>query len=123
MDTVTVMKAIADESRLRILSLLRAAGDLCACEIEAVLGLTQSNASRHLTRLRDAGLICDDRRGHWVHFQIDAAGFERHGFVAGALDAARSDLPRLADDLRRLDHYRSSSFTCETIRDWAEELR
>ncbi len=119
MDTVTVLKAIADETRLRILALLYTAGDLCACEIEAVLRLTQSNASRHLSRLRAAGLLSDDRRGHWVHFQIAPTAFGRYPFVASAIDAARRDLPLVSADLDRLERYRSSAYTCETIREWA----
>lgn len=46
-----ILKALADETRLRILSqVLR--GEMCVCEIEECLGLTQSNASRHLTTLK-----------------------------------------------------------------------
>lgn len=48
-DIVYTFKALADENRIRILNLLRS-DELCCCDIESVLGIKQSNASRHLSR-------------------------------------------------------------------------
>jgi len=53
MDLVYIFKALADENRIRILNLLRS-GELCGCDIESVMGVKQSNASRHLNRLKMA---------------------------------------------------------------------
>lgn len=49
-------KALSDETRLRILSLI-VKKEMCVCEIETALGLTQSNASRHLTTLKQAEIL------------------------------------------------------------------
>lgn len=118
-ETLTLLKALADETRLRVVSLLREAEDLCSCEIEAVLGLTQSNTSRHLTRLRYAGLVRSYKRGQWVHFRLDTETWSRHSFLAGVVESARTDLPAAAGDLDRLRSYRASGFSCTTIDQWA----
>lgn len=120
-DTLTLLKALADETRLRVVSLLREAEDLCSCEIEAVLGLTQSNTSRHLTRLRYAGLVRSYKRGQWVHFRLDPDTWSRHSFLAGVVASARADLPAAAADLDRLHSYRASGFSCTTIDRWVAE--
>jgi ArsR family transcriptional regulator len=60
MDSVYVLKALADENRIRILNLLRS-GELCGYDIELVLGVKQSNASGHLNKLRMAGIsVCKE---------------------------------------------------------------
>jgi len=64
-----LLKALADDNRLRIVALL-AAGELCVCHIAAALELTQPNASQHLTVLRNAGLVEGERRGSWIHYRL-----------------------------------------------------
>ena len=68
--TVRLFKALADETRLRILGLVRVHGHLCVCEVQDVLGITQSKASRHLRYLRDAGLLVDSRDGAVVNYAV-----------------------------------------------------
>jgi ArsR family transcriptional regulator, arsenate/arsenite/antimonite-responsive transcriptional repressor len=65
------LKALADETRLRILDLIAsAADDLCACEIEACFELSQPTISHHMRILRDAGLVVTAKRGQWVYYRI-----------------------------------------------------
>ena len=52
-----LFKALADETRLRILALLTDCDELCVCDIEQVLSITQSKASRHLRYLANVGLV------------------------------------------------------------------
>jgi ArsR family transcriptional regulator len=65
-----IFKALADETRLTIISLLLRHGELCVCDVEAVLNISQSKASRHLRYLKHAGLIDDRRKGIWVYYRI-----------------------------------------------------
>lgn len=60
MEFVEIFKALADENRLRILNVLNQ-GELCVCEIETLLGITQSNASRHLNKLKSLKIIDSDK--------------------------------------------------------------
>jgi ArsR family transcriptional regulator len=64
-----LFKALADETRLRIVALL-SHGELCVCHIQAALGLSQSNVSRHLGILRAAGVVQHRRDGTWVHYSL-----------------------------------------------------
>jgi ArsR family transcriptional regulator, arsenate/arsenite/antimonite-responsive transcriptional repressor len=69
-DLAQVFKALSDESRLRILNLLFHSGELCVCDIESVMGFTQTKVSRHLSYLRRAGLVADRRQGLWMLYSI-----------------------------------------------------
>ena len=61
----STIKALSDNNRLRILKLLQIR-PLCVCEITAVLQLSPSTVSKHLSLLRQANLIGDHKEGKWV---------------------------------------------------------
>ena len=79
MDIVYIFKALTDENRIRILNLLRS-GELCGCDIESVLGVKQSNASRHLNRLKIAGIIVSTKKLHWVYYRFNSSIFQKFPF-------------------------------------------
>jgi ArsR family transcriptional regulator len=62
-------KGLADGNRMRILNLLFH-GELCGCDIQHVLGATQSTVSRHLSYLKNAGLVLDRRAGYRVYYRL-----------------------------------------------------
>jgi ArsR family transcriptional regulator len=62
-------KGLADENRLRILNLLFH-GELCGCDIQHVIGASQSMVSRHLSYLKNAGLVLDRREGYRVFYRL-----------------------------------------------------
>jgi ArsR family transcriptional regulator len=62
-------KALADTNRLRILNLLLH-GELCVCDIQHVLEATQPNVSRHLSYLKNSGLVLDRRDGYRVFYRL-----------------------------------------------------
>ena len=68
-DFVTVAKAVADPTRVRILKMLES-GELCVCEITERLGLAQSTVSKHLSLLRHAALVEDRKQGLWVYCRL-----------------------------------------------------
>lgn len=69
-DYETVMKAVSDPTRVRILKVLED-GELCVCQIVAILPLAQSTVSKHLFLLKAAGLIRDRRDRKWIHYSLD----------------------------------------------------
>ena len=86
-----LFKALADETRLRVVALL-AHGELCVCHIQAALGLSQSNVSRHLGILRAAGVVQDRRDGTWVHYSLlEPADPESARLLAGLTKAFAKD--------------------------------
>ena len=68
---VKVFKALSDPGRLRIVKMLEDR-QLCMCEIREVLQLSNATVSKHLTLLRDAGLVEDSKDGKWVNFSLPA---------------------------------------------------
>ena len=62
-------KALSDETRLRILALL-SGGEMCVCDLMAILDLPQSTVSRHLAYLRNAGWVEDRRQGVWMYYRL-----------------------------------------------------
>ena len=90
-DLVKVLKALSDETRIRMLKLLFE-GELCVCEIMQVLEISQSRASRNLGILREAGLLKDRRDGQWVHYSLSEHALSRF-----------SKLIELVEDSLRVD--------------------
>lgn len=72
-----ILKALADETRLRILSQVLKS-EMCVCEIEECLGLTQSNASRHLTVLKKAGILQSNKSAQWAYYQMSETFIAEH---------------------------------------------
>ena len=68
-----VFRAVSDETRLQIMALVFRYGEVCVCEVEQILDVTQSKASRHLRYLRDAGVLADRRDGVTVYYGIPSS--------------------------------------------------
>jgi ArsR family transcriptional regulator len=62
--------ALADETRLRILTCLTE-GEQCVCDLTERLDTAQSRLSFHLKTLKDAGLLLDRREGRWVYYSLN----------------------------------------------------
>lgn len=69
---VDVAKAVADESRVRILVALREQ-ELCVCQIVELLGLAPSTVSKHMSILRQADLVESRKHGRWVYYRRPGA--------------------------------------------------
>ncbi len=101
-NTIHFFKALADETRLRILGLLLTSGELCVCDITATLQLPQSTVSRHLSYLKNAGWVNDRREGVWIFYSITADDSDIEKQLAEVLKERLPDLKPIADDLKRL---------------------
>ena len=69
-DLIRVMKALSDETRLRILRILLEK-ECCVCEVMQALDISQSRASRNLGILQDAGFLRARRDGAWIVYSVD----------------------------------------------------
>jgi ArsR family transcriptional regulator, arsenate/arsenite/antimonite-responsive transcriptional repressor len=81
-DLATVLAALADPARLRILSLLIANEQVCSCDLVEPLGRSQPTVSHHTRVLAEAGLIFGEKRGKWTWWRLNA---DRLGAVSAAL--------------------------------------
>ncbi len=70
-DLVHFFKALSDTTRLQITALLLWEKELCVCDIENILDLSQSKASRHLRYLLNSGLLTFTRKDKWVYYSLD----------------------------------------------------
>ncbi len=101
---VQLFKTLADETRLRILMLLYAEGELCVCDIIAALLLPQSTVSRHLAYLKKSSTVIDRREGLWIYYSINHNNLlmtEMEPFLRKGLRESSV----AANDLQRLRNY------------------
>jgi ArsR family transcriptional regulator len=78
-------KALSDETRLRILSLMKE-GEICVCDIADTLQMTQPNISFHLSMLKETGLIKDRRNGRWIHYSLDESDMFTRFILLGVFE-------------------------------------
>ncbi len=81
-------KALSDETRLQIMTLLLENEELCVCDFVGALGQTQSKVSRHLRYLYHAGLVLDRREGLWMHYRISPDLKPEQATIVAALSEA-----------------------------------
>jgi len=112
-NSAELFKALADETRLRILNLL-VRGELCVCDIMTVLDIGQSKVSRHLACLRNVGLVNDRRNGVWMHYSLAKPSGITHRRVLEWLAEAATELPEAAADLKALRARQRHAAQCGT---------
>jgi ArsR family transcriptional regulator len=96
-----LMKALGDETRLRVVALL-SHGELCVCHVEEALELPQPNVSRQFSVLRAAGVVDYRREGSWIYYRLaKQANPERQRLLRAVVqgfekqDVLRRDVERL----------------------------
>ena len=99
-ELIRIHKALAHPVRVRVLAMLRG-GELCVCQLNAVIGLAPSTISAHLAELKDAGLVGERKEGRWVHYRLVAA--EARKDALAALWPALAADPLIADDAALLE--------------------
>ncbi len=99
---VGLAKALADPSRVRILTALEG-GELCLCHLIELLGLAPSTVSQHADLLRQAGLVEQERQGKWRYYRLAGRGAAPavRRALAWVREAVAGD-PAAAADARRL---------------------
>jgi DNA-binding transcriptional ArsR family regulator len=96
------LKAVGDPTRTRILKLLEH-GPLCVCQVQSVLRLAPSTVSKHLSILKAAGLVEDQREGRWIRYRVSEG--RDNPYAPRVLALLRGPLgsePRIVADRERL---------------------
>lgn len=109
-----LFKALGDENRLRILHLL-VHRELCVCEIEEILQTTQSNASRHLTKLKLAGVIACNKKAQWVYYHIHPEFKSAHSSLYKYLREKQETGAIYQKDLKTLQVFNKKQESCKTL--------
>lgn len=113
-DVIEVLKALAHENRIRILNLLLKS-ELCVCELENIMQVNQSNASRHLAKLKQVDLIKGRKKAQWIYYQLNESLLDKHKFIRLLIEDELNDFAEAREDLNRLKKYNDSSLSCETL--------
>ncbi len=101
MDLSLIFKVLGEETRLRMLGLLFDR-ELCVCDIESVLGISQANASRHLAKMKSAGILSSRKSAQWVYYDIDKLFSDAHSDLMEALRVEVKKLPDYKIDIKNL---------------------
>lgn len=100
-DLWTVMKALADENRLRIVAALQGR-ELCLCQIVELLGLATSTVSRHASILVQARLVRSRKHGRWTYFRLDEDAPPAAQGAAALVARRLNEDCQVGEDRRRL---------------------
>lgn len=92
-DITLTFKALSDETRIRILSLMKE-GEVCVCDIAETLKMTQPNISFHISLLKEAGLIKDRKNGRWIHYSLDDSDMFKRFLLLGVFEKMGSRLSK-----------------------------
>ncbi len=69
-NTLSLLKALSDKNRLRVVAALLSTHELCACQIKELLKITGASVSRHLAILIQVGLVDSRKKGRWVYYRL-----------------------------------------------------
>ena len=98
-----IFQALSDTNRIRILKMLEVR-PLCVCEITEILTLANSTVSKHLSILRDAEFILDEKDGKWVNYFLNKSKNDDH--VTNLLSLISDWIPDdkiISDDRKRVE--------------------
>lgn len=102
---LAILKALSDLNRVRIMNLLNYQ-DLCVCEVEEILDISQSNASRHLNKLKGAKLINARKDAQWTYYSLNETTIASHPFIRVLLEDSLKNIEELRQDQNRLELHR-----------------
>jgi len=102
MPSVSFFKALADPIRLRIVHLLTRQDELCVCHFMQIFDLPQSSISRHLSTLRNAGLVIGRRDKLWIHYRLGIGKQSPYSGIINELAKLNQVESVLAEDLKRV---------------------
>ncbi|KGX92741.1 ArsR family transcriptional regulator [Pontibacillus halophilus JSM 076056 = DSM 19796] len=91
------LKLLGDQTRLSIVALINE-NECCVCEFVELLNMSQPSISQHLRKLRDAGIVKEQRRGHWVFYSLN----EHHDAYPMVLNIIKH-VPDMKDKIQQLE--------------------
>lgn len=115
MSLIQVMKALSDETRIRILNILKD-GELCVCELEEILDITQSNVSRHLTKLTNAKIVDYNKIAKYVYYKINESTIMEYPFINEIIEKETMKLKQCQIDYGKLKTYKNSGLNCDDLK-------
>jgi ArsR family transcriptional regulator, arsenate/arsenite/antimonite-responsive transcriptional repressor len=114
---LNITKALSDENRIRALMML-AGGELCVCQIIEMLGLAPSTVSKHMSILRQAGLVETRKESRWIYYRLADREAQPVCEILNWLQRHLKNDKRILDDVKQLRRMRkmSKDQLCECYR-------
>ena len=114
---LNITKALSDEKRVRALMML-VDGELCVCQIIAMLGLAPSTVSKHMSILRQAGLVETRKEGRWIYYRLADRKVQTAREILNWLQRYLKNDKRILDDVKQLRRMQkmSKDKLCECYR-------
>ena len=79
-----ILKLLGDKTRLTMIGILKQR-DCCVCEFQEVFEMSQPSISQHLRKLKDAGMVQEERRGQWIYYSLNQQS-ELYGLIVDILE-------------------------------------
>ncbi|MGV8905880.1 MAG: ArsR/SmtB family transcription factor [Acetobacterium sp.] len=114
MSVVEIIKILSDTNRLRILNLLYGR-ELCVCELEYLLGISQSNLSKHLRLMSGSGFVESRRENKFAYYRIQDMVLADHPFLKNVFEVELKKEKILMAELNKLKIYQKSDLTCQNM--------
>jgi len=111
---IELFKSLGDENRLRIINLLMES-ELCVCEIEVILKMTQSNVSRHLNKLKSNDIISSSKDAQWVYYKISDKFKNENKLLYEYLKNEFKSSDLFLKDVERYNKYKKHNINCQCI--------
>jgi ArsR family transcriptional regulator, arsenate/arsenite/antimonite-responsive transcriptional repressor len=111
MEISEILKALSDDTRLRILNIIKE-GEFCVCDIENALELNQSNASKHLNKLKSVKIINATKKAQWVYYSLNEKTLSQYNFIKKIIEENLFE-DIFIKDLENLNEYLKNKKGCE----------
>ena len=110
---IKVMKALSDPNRVKIVKMLQHK-EMCVCELQEALQVSQSSVSKHLKILEEASLVDYTKDGLWVNYYLtDGRKSPYASSIMGNLRHWLEDEPEVGDLMHRLPQIRREEICCK----------
>ena len=110
-DLAQIFKIFSDKNRLRIIALL-SNRKMCVCELAFVLDVTQPSVSRHLKKMKEAGIILDEQDGLWTNYFLNCNDSKAKTILKHVETWLKED-DTVASDLKKLDKADRTKICCK----------
>ncbi len=101
LEILNITKALSDETRVRALMMLTG-DELCVCQIIEMLGLAPSTVSKHMSILRQAGLVETRKEGRWIYYRLANSKALKSHEILNWLERHLKNDKRVLDDVKQL---------------------
>lgn len=115
MELINLIRGFSDENRARIINLL-SKKSLCVGEIQYILNINQSNASRHLNKLKNLKIVVFEKKAQWIYYKLNTDLINKYEFFRAIIEKDFKNEEILAKDFKKLEEYKGSNLCCEKLR-------